>query len=114
MEFLQDSQRVFEIIAATTAVVSVVFAIIAALRSGVIRSLRIGSIEIEGSITGADIKSLEGISETDQRPFEAKALASYYNQALSRANISFWFSLIFASIGFGVIIFAFFLTIPLI
>ncbi|KJB95163.1 hypothetical protein N826_07180 [Skermanella aerolata KACC 11604] len=35
------------------------------------------------------------------------ALSNYYNHALRRANISFWFSIIFASIGFGVIIFAF-------
>lgn len=34
-------------------------------------------------------------------------MAKYYNQALARTNVSFWFSLIFAAIGFAVIIFAF-------
>ncbi|WP_458096233.1 TRADD-N-associated membrane domain-containing protein [Roseomonas sp. WA12] len=59
----------------------------------------------EGGTDGGPSPSAtrEGIT----KPFEVEALANYYNQALSRANISFWFSLIFASVGFGVIIFAF-------
>ena len=76
-----------------------------AIRSGVVRSLRFGPFEIQGSITPAQVTALE--STVKDKPFEATALASYYNQALTRATVSFWFSLIFAAIGFAVIIFAF-------
>ena len=62
--------------------------------------------DIQGSISPEDISRFENASSPRQ-PFETTALANYYNQALSRTTISFWFSIIFASIGFGVIIFAF-------
>lgn len=42
----------------------------------------------------------------DRAAFETEALANYYNHALRRANISFAFSLIFAAIGFIVIVYA--------
>jgi len=84
--------------------------IIGAMRSGVLRKVRLGSIEFEGSagepaepgqpsptyepppLPGADI------------PFEAQQLAKYYSQVLGQSRVSFWFSLIFASLGFAVII----------
>lgn len=37
-------------------------------------------------------------------PFEVEQLASYYSVTLGQARISFWFSLIFAAIGFLVIV----------
>jgi len=107
-ELSQELQNVFEIVAMASAVVAVLVTVVSALRSGAIRYLRFGSIEIEGSITSAEIAAFEEVPKSETRPFETHALASYYNQALSRATISFWFSLVFASIGFGVIIFAFF------
>jgi len=43
--------------------------------------------------------------EKDSRiSFEAMKLSEYYSQVLSQSKISFWFSLIFASIGFTVIL----------
>ena len=36
--------------------------------------------------------------------FEANKLSEYYSQVLSQSKVSFWFSLIFASIGFTVIL----------
>lgn len=45
--------------------------------------------------------------ELASEAFETTALRDYYKHALSRANVSFWFSMTFATIGFGVIIFAF-------
>jgi len=62
---------------------------------------------LEGQITKKEISEIESSGANTVKPFEITALANYYNQALSRANISFWFSLVFASIGFGVIIVAF-------
>ena len=41
--------------------------------------------------------------------FELKQLENYYSQALSQSKISFWFSILFASIGFIIIIIAGFL-----
>lgn len=98
---------VFSSFAASVAAASVLFFIYSAIKSGAIKSFRFGSIQFEGGITKEEIEKIVKEPEKDGRPFEVKALSNYYNQALSRANISFWFSLIFASIGFGVIIFAF-------
>ena len=60
-----------------------------------------------GGVTLKEVATAEGAAQKDITPFETTALANYYNQALSRARVSFWFSLVFASLGFGVIIFAF-------
>ncbi|AUR04011.1 hypothetical protein PhaeoP72_02044 [Phaeobacter inhibens] len=98
------SNQLFENLAVAVAILSVVAAIYSAFRSGVVKAIRFGSIAIEGAIKKEDIEKAKA---ADNQPFEITALASYYNQALSRAQISFWFSLIFASIGFGVIIMAF-------
>jgi len=98
-------EQIFTSISVVVAVLSVLVGAASAIKSGAVRSIRIGSFEIEGGITPAQVEALE--SPNKQEPFEATALSNYYNHALSRANISFWFSLVFASIGFGVIIFAF-------
>jgi TRADD-N domain-containing protein len=112
--FLSVVERVFSSASAFIAVISVVVFAVAAVRSGAVKQIRFGSISIEGGITASEIAKIERPADAKEReisaaikPFEIPALANYYNQALSRANISFWFSLIFASIGFGVIIFAF-------
>lgn len=70
------------------------------------RQLRSGASK-EGQISPAQIQEIERSDHADTKPFEITALAGYYNQALSRSNVSFWFSLVFASIGFVVIIIAF-------
>ena len=97
--------QLFSILGVVLAAATALIGAASAIKSGVIRSIRFGPIEIEGSITAAQVSALE--SNVKDKPFEAAALASYYNQALTRATVSFWFSLIFAAIGFGVIIFAF-------
>ncbi|MBW4707111.1 hypothetical protein KX928_04855 [Roseobacter sp. YSTF-M11] len=103
---MDTSTEIFQIIAAAVAVVAVAVSLLGAFRSGAIKSLRFGSIAIEGAITPEEISRIETDLESS-KPFETKALSSYYNQALQRANVSFWFSLVFASVGFGVIVFAF-------
>jgi hypothetical protein len=44
------------------------------------------------------------IDGTSPTPFEVRQLAGYYSQTLSQSRISFWFSLIFAAIGFMIIV----------
>lgn len=48
-------------------------------------------------------------AEEEEAPFETEQLASYYSQVLTQSKISFWFSLVFASIGFLIIVLAAFL-----
>ena len=47
--------------------------------------------------------------EREALPFEVEQLANYYAQILSQSKVAFWFSLIFASLGFLVIVVAAFL-----
>lgn len=61
----------------------------------------------EGEISPDQVMEFEKSSDKDTKPFEIIALASYYNQALSRSTVAFWFSIVFGSIGFAVIILAF-------
>lgn len=105
------------------AAASVILALVALLTGAwtSLNGLRIGSIEIDPagiprvvltrqgeSAAGAGAPPDPPASPTakEPEPFEVKALATYYNRALSRATVSFWFSIIFATIGFGVIVFA--------
>lgn len=102
-----DLQKAFEAFSVAIASVVVIATLIGTLRSGAIRSIRFGSFSIEGAILQKDIETIRDTKSKDNTPFETVALAKYYNQVLQRASISFWFSLLFASIGFGVIILAF-------
>lgn len=84
-----------------------------------LKGMKIGSIEFgvtglpiiaftrDPELTGAGAQpEISGTpAGSEPEAFEVKALATYYNRALSRATISFWFSLLFATIGFGVILF---------
>jgi hypothetical protein len=107
-DFIGFAEKIFSNASVLIAVLSVIFLLVAAIRKGSIKQIVIGPLKVEGSgITKKDLITIEKTDHGQKEPFEITALANYYNQALSRANISFWFSLIFASIGFGVIIFAF-------
>lgn len=83
------------------ATVSVLIAIIAMFfgTAGAIRTIYTSRHDLSDS--SGDLQII------DQTPFERKVLERYYNQALTAANVSFWFSIIFAAIGFGVIIISF-------
>ncbi|MBB2905801.1 hypothetical protein FHR76_002183 [Rhizobium sp. RAS22] len=106
--FIDNVENVFLAVSATAAIASVVYSMFSAIRAGAIKSVKFGGIQLEmRELTKNDVDTLQHPPSSDEKPFEVKALANYYNQALARANISFWFSLVFASIGFGVIIFAF-------
>lgn len=85
--------------------------ILGAMRSGVLRRVRLGSIEFEApdeSIIaynrGQEAVREERIVTDVDVPFESQQLSKYYSQVLGQSRVSFWFSLIFASLGFAVII----------
>jgi hypothetical protein len=47
--------------------------------------------------------------DAERVPFETEQLANYYAQVLAQSKTSFWFSLVFASIGFLIIVLAAFM-----
>jgi hypothetical protein len=105
-----DLQQAFTTASAAAAVITIVAGLFAALRAGTVSRVRVGSFTIEGGLKPEDIaefKRSTADNTAEDKPFEVIALSNYYNHALSRANVSFWFSIIFGAIGFGVIIFAF-------
>ncbi len=52
-------------------------------------------------------KSIKSInSQNNVKEEDDRLLANYYQQVLKQSNSSFWFSLIFAAIGFGIIVLA--------
>ena len=97
------------VIAAFTFLMSLV-TVIGAFRSGVLKKLRLGSFEFEASPkevqAGRDIVISALGPQPRELPFETEQLARYYAQVLAQSKISFWFSLVFASIGFFVIVLA--------
>lgn len=61
------------------------------------------SVESEIRFSGTS-KNRDVLDNDSKISFEAMKLSEYYSQVLSQSRISFWFSLIFASIGFLVIL----------
>ena len=63
------------------------------------------------SAAGGGIFIPEGklAGEATATNYEVKHLSNYYSQVLYQSKISFWFSLIFASLGFVIIILSFFI-----
>ncbi|MEQ3693875.1 MAG: hypothetical protein ABNH16_02995 [Thalassolituus sp.] len=87
------------------------FTVVSAFRSGALTRVRFGSFEVQAS--PQDKKDAEAlvnsvIATRDDVPYETEQLANYYAQVLAQSKTSFWFSLIFAAIGFFVIVFAVF------
>lgn len=95
----------FSAVAAALALAITIIAIALAVL-GYARGKR-GQEELEQKLIAEGILEQASASTSPSEPFEITALAQYYKQALSRASISFWFSIIFASIGFSFILFAF-------
>lgn len=83
---------------ASISVLTAIFAILTGV-AGAIRTIYISKQDLAASQNDPQT--------TDQTPFERRVLERYYNQALTAANVSFWFSIIFAAVGFGVIILSF-------
>lgn len=111
-----DSNSLQEIMATIGASISVAVAIVSiagAFKAGVLRKVKFGSIEFEAndddSIKLKEALEKNATSDSKDRPFEIEQLANYYAQILSQSKISFWFSLVFASLGFATIVVSAFL-----
>ena len=104
-----NAEDIFTWAAAGAATLTVIAGVVAGLASGTLKRISFGGISLEGGLTPEIIVELKRQKQTstEEKPFEVVALSNYYNHALLRANVSFWFSLVFAAVGFGVIIFAF-------
>lgn len=110
---LSNSKDLVSIVAALTALLTFLFALIAALRSGLLRRLKIGSFELEvpeRDLAQAKslIQSISAPRTEESVPFETEHLARYYAQVLFQSKIAFWFSILAGVIGFSVIVAAVF------
>ena len=112
-EIIAFAAKSTEGLASLIAVMAVIFAVIGAFRSGVLKRVRLGSLEIQGS--DAEVRDVEALIAAatsppgESVPFETEQLARYYAQVLAQSKVSFWFSLVFASLGFFIIVTAAFL-----
>ena len=94
-------------------IVAALATVIAALRAGVLSSIKLGALEIKGN--EREVREAKEIirsvrePNTEKIPFETEQLANYYAQVLGQSKTSFWFSLVFASIGFLIIVLAAFM-----
>jgi hypothetical protein len=99
-----------EVTAALASILVALAIIVTAMRSGLLKRVRFGAFEIEATERErAQAKALVAAVArpgTEPVPFETEQLAQYYAQVLAQSKISFWFSLLFASLGFGVIVIA--------
>jgi len=110
---MSSLQEIIPVITAAVSLGVAASAIAAALKSGILKRIKFGSFEIEASQQDREEvrRLIAAVSHTkvEEIPFETEQLALYYRQVLSQSKISFWFSLIFASLGFAVIVTAGFL-----
>lgn len=102
--------RSVEFMAAIASILVALAIIIAAMKAGILRRVRFGRFEFEASEKERQqAKALVAAVIAPDRepvPFETEQLAQYYAQVLAQSKISFWFSLLFASLGFAVIVIA--------
>lgn len=106
---IEVTPNIFQNVVVVLSVLIVLMTVLGAFRAGVLRSIRFGSLEFIASPgERQDTQRLLAAigPEKDRIPFETEQLARFYAQVLSQSKISFWFSLIFASLGFVVIAFA--------
>ncbi|KVL20568.1 hypothetical protein WJ45_27300 [Burkholderia ubonensis] len=109
-----DSTLLFDLsklgITGIAAIFSII-TVIGAFRSGVLTKIRLGSFEIAADTDSKERANIEGaivssVTGRDEIPFEVEQLTNYYTQVLSQSKVAFWFSLVFASLGFVAIMVA--------
>lgn len=106
--------EVVQIVAVAVAISLTAMVLVGAMKSGILRRIRFGAFEIEASAKEKDearaLISAVAMPDREPVPFETEQLAQYYAQVLAQSKISFWFSLVAASLGFSVIIIAVFIN----
>jgi hypothetical protein len=104
---------VTQVLTGVLGVIVTALALFAAFRSGALQSLKFGPLEMKAPAREREqVRALiQSVARPDAEPvpFETEQLAQYYGQVLAQSRTSFWFSLVFASLGFFVIIGAGFL-----
>ncbi len=107
-EFLPRLASYLQLSATAIAVIVTALILYAALRSGALRRIRFGAFELEAREVDQARALIKAVAVPDHvpQPFETEQLAQYYAQVLAQSRTSFWFSLIFASLGFVVIVIA--------
>jgi hypothetical protein len=104
---VSDLVQLLEPLSALIAGLAVIVTLFAAFRSGAIKRLVVGPLTLE---RGEEVDQARALIEAVQHrpsepiPYETEQLARYYGQVLAQSKMSFWFSLVFASLGFMVII----------
>lgn len=106
---IDTKEIITNIVVLAVAIVTVVIAILTYLRRG---KIKFGQLQVDfGKVIEADVEHVRKIiSETAPGASSADKqyllLREYHAQGLAQSKISFWFSLIFASLGFAVIVIA--------
>ena len=104
---MSELVKLLEPLSALMAGLAVLVTLFAAFRSGAIKRLVVGPLTLE---RGEEIDQARALIAAVQHrpsesiPYETEQLARYYGQVLVQSKMSFWFSLVFASLGFLVII----------
>ncbi|HHF3271794.1 TPA: hypothetical protein ACPJ2V_004567 [Vibrio diabolicus] len=107
MEQLAINNVVEYVITGITVIITVL-SLIGASKSGVWPfELEIASDDEETQRVRTSIE--QSVSGNSEVPFEVEQLTNYYSQVLTQSKISFWFSLVFASLGFVAIVLAAFM-----
>ncbi len=99
-----DTKDVANIAAVVVGFVSVVIAILVFLRLSKLKE-HFGR-DIEGEVENVKRIILETVPGASSADKQYLLLREYHAQGLAQSKISFWFSLIFASLGFAVIVIA--------
>lgn len=77
-------------------------------KSGTATKIKLGSFAIETKPNDQKTYSelIESVKKggSEDLPFEIEQLAKYYTQILHQTKISFWFSLVFATLGFSILL----------
>jgi hypothetical protein len=86
----------------------VLVTIIAAFKSGILHKVDLNTSRSSKHGNEEAHAIIQAVAEpwNGKRPYETEQLSRYYAQVLGQSKSSFWFSLIFASVGFFVIIIA--------
>jgi hypothetical protein len=100
--------NILQVFTVTLTIVGVFYTLIAAFKSGVLRKFGLGSAAASSREKEEATAFIQAVIKPGQEalPFETEQLAQYYAQVLAQSKTSFWFSLVFASVGFLVIIIA--------
>ena len=107
-----DWLGVFQVSIIVVAGVLAITVIVAGLRAGIIQSLQLSFGGLRFQLQTPEREFTDEIargSPHGRQPFETDQVARYYAQVLAQNKISFWFSLVFAALGFVVIVAAAFL-----